>query len=111
MLLDAITKNRRRVQTILKSLADVQCAEGLSLTLKELAREELLSEEQHLKLGKALLEEELNTSRLVAVIKDTKIGQGLKFQPRLKGRNLGERGYLMDRQRDLEETFEPVATE
>ena len=27
---------------------------------------------------------------------------------RLKERNLGERGYLMDRQKDLGETFEPV---
>ena len=49
--------------------------------LKQLAREELLSEEQHLKLADALLEEEFNSSRLVDVIKDTKMGQGLKFLP------------------------------
>ena len=35
-----------------------------------------------MKLSDALLEEEINSSRLVDVIKDTKIGQGLKFLPR-----------------------------
>ena len=53
-----------------------------AFTLKQLAREELLSEEQHLKLADALLEEEFNYLRLVDVIKDTDIGQGLKFLPR-----------------------------
>ena len=32
-------------------------------------------------LAKALLEEELDSSRIVAVIKDTMIGHGLKFLP------------------------------
>ena len=35
-----------------------------------------------MKLADVLLEEEFNSSRLVGVIKDTKIGQGLKFLPR-----------------------------
>ena len=50
-----------------------------SFTLKQLAREEQISEEQRLKLSDALLEEEFNSSLLVGVIKDTKIVQGLKF--------------------------------
>ena len=32
----------------------------------------------------------------------------LALKKRLKERNLEERGYLMDRQRDLQETFESV---
>ena len=32
----------------------------------------------------------------------------LALKKRLKERNLEERGYLMDRQRDLQETSEPV---
>ena len=35
-----------------------------------------------MKLVDALLEEEFNSSRLVDVMKDTKIGKGLKFLPR-----------------------------
>ena len=62
-------------------MADADGEGALSFTLKRLACEELLSEEQHLKLAGALLEEEFNSSRLVDVIKDTKIGQGLKFLP------------------------------
>ena len=53
-----------------------------AFTLKQLACEQLLSEEQHLKLEDVLLEEEFNSSRLVYVIKYTKIGEGLKFLPR-----------------------------
>ena len=56
--------------------------EALSVNFKQFVREELLSEEQHLKLADALLEEEFNSSRLVDVIKETKIDQDLKFLPR-----------------------------
>ena len=80
ILLDGIAQNRHRVQTILMRMADADGEEAS--TLKTLPREELLSEEQHLKLADALLIEEFNSSPLVDVIKDTKIGQGLKFVPR-----------------------------
>ena len=53
-----------------------------AFTLKQLAREEHLTEEQHLKLADALLEVKFNSSRLVDVIKDTSNGQGFKFLPR-----------------------------
>ena len=46
-----------------------------TFTLKQLAREDLLSEEQHLKLADARLEEEFNSSRLMDVMKDIKIAQ------------------------------------
>ena len=69
ILLDDIAQNRHRVQTILTRMADTDGEEVF--TLKHLVPEELLSEEQHLKLADALLEEEFNSSRLVDVIKDT----------------------------------------
>ena len=46
-----------------------------------LVREELLSEEQLEKLAK--LEETFDLSAVALVIKDTKIGQGLKFLRRI----------------------------
>ena len=80
ILLDDIAQNRHRVQTFLRRMADADGEEAFNL--KQLAREELLSEKQHLKLADILLAEEFNSSRLVDVSKDTKIGQGLKFLPR-----------------------------
>ena len=50
--------------------------------LKLLVLKDLLSEEQHLELNKALLEDELDSSRIVDVIKGTKVGQGFKFLQR-----------------------------
>ena len=40
--------------------------------------------------------------------RDAVIEDNLALKKRLKDRNLADRGYLMDRQRDLEETFQPV---
>ena len=40
--------------------------------------------------------------------RDAMIEDYLALKKRLKERNLEERRYLIDRQRDLEETFEPV---
>ena len=77
ILLKDINQNRYRVETILKRLADAAGEEAFAL--KQLALEELLSEEQHLELDKALLEHELDSSRIVDIIKGTKVGQGLKF--------------------------------
>ena len=62
-----------RVQTILKRLADAEGSEHLSFTLEQLAREELLSEEHHLELDKVLLEDELDPSRIVDLIKGTQV--------------------------------------
>ena len=62
ILLKDINQNRYR-------LADAEGDEHLSFTLKQLALEELLSEEQHLELDKALLEDELDSSRIVDIIK------------------------------------------
>ena len=40
--------------------------------------------------------------------RDAMIEDYLALKKRLKERNLAERGDLMDRRRDLEETFEPI---
>ena len=50
MLLDDIAHSRYRVQSILRRLAEAEGEELLSFTLEQLAREELLSEEQHYKM-------------------------------------------------------------
>ena len=69
VLLDDIAQNRHRVQAILTRMADAYGEEAISFTLIQLSHEELLSEEQHLKIADALLEEELNSSWSVDVIK------------------------------------------
>ena len=65
------------MQTILKRLVDTEGEEHLSFTLKQLALEGLLSEEQYLEVNKALLEDELVSSRTIDVIKGTKVERGL----------------------------------
>ena len=82
ILLDDIVRNRHRVQSIIKRTADVMGEkEEMAFMLKQLAGEELLSEEQYLKLAQMDMDE-LNSSRLADVIKETKIGQGMHFLPR-----------------------------
>ena len=84
VLLDDIAQNRHRVQTIFQRLADAEGGEEqqLSFTLKQLALEGLLSEEQHLEVAEALQNDDLDSSRVAEFIKNTKTGQGLKFLPR-----------------------------
>ena len=53
----------------------------MAIILKQLAREELISDEQYLKLAQLSMKE-LNSSRLADIIKKTKVGQGIKFLPR-----------------------------
>ena len=48
--------------------------------LKRLTREELLSEEQYKKLS--ALEDLTDLEAVADIMKDTKVGQGLKFLPR-----------------------------
>ena len=42
--------------------------------------------------------------------RDAVIENYLALNKRLKECNIEERGYLMDRRRDLEETFQPIVT-
>ena len=68
-LLVDIVANRHRVQTILMWMTDADGEEAIQFTLKLLACEELLPEEQHLQLD-ALLEEKFNFSWLATIYKD-----------------------------------------
>ena len=76
MLLNDIADNRHRVQTILTRLKDNGRDEN---TLKQLVREQLLSPEQYEKLNAAAA---LDLTAIAEIIKDTKVGRGLKFLPR-----------------------------
>ena len=82
ILLKDINQNCHHVKTDLNRLSDEEGEEHLSFTLKQLALEELLSEEQHLEHDKVLVEDELDSSRILNVIKGTKVGQGLNILPR-----------------------------
>jgi len=73
MLLKDIADNRDRVQTILLRLNDGRDEN----TLKQLVREQLLSPEQHEKI-----KEDSDLIDIADIIKDTKVGRGLKFLPR-----------------------------
>ena len=77
MLVDDINNNQYRVKSILR-LSNSQ--DDIKNILEMLVREELLSEEQFEKLVK--LEDTFDLPAVTLVIKDTKIGQGLKFLPR-----------------------------
>ena len=73
MLLNDIDDNRFRVQAIFRRLNE---AVDESLVLNQLVREQLLSPEQYEKLK---TDSDLNT--IADVIKNTKVGRGLKFLP------------------------------
>ena len=73
MLFNDIADNRHRVQAILRRLND----ERDDNTLKQLVREQLLSSEQYEKI-----KEDSDLTDIADIIKDTKVGRGLKFLPR-----------------------------
>ena len=77
MLVDDINNNRYRVRSILTRLSNSQ--DDIKTIAKVLAREELLSKEQFEKLTEL---EELDLPAVALIIKDTKIGRGIKFLPR-----------------------------
>ena len=78
MLLYDIDNNRYRVNSILRRLNNSQ--DDIKNVLKRLIREELISEEQFKKLNN--LEGKFDLPAVVLVIKDTKVGRGLKFLPK-----------------------------
>ena len=73
ILLNDIADNRHRVQTILRRLNETNDEN----TLKQLVREQLLSPEQYEKI-----KENADLTAIADIIKDTKVGRGLKFLPR-----------------------------
>ena len=76
MLIDGINKNRYRIESILRRLDEAE-DDALSI-LKGLVRESLLSDKQF----ETLVELDVSDLPAVAlVIKDTKVGQRVKFLP------------------------------
>ena len=78
-MLNDIDNNRYRVKSIVTRLADAQDERNRKDILIQLAREGLLSDEQLEKLDEL---KEVDLPRVVDIVKETKIGQGLKFLPR-----------------------------
>ena len=66
-------------KSILKRLADAEGKEYLSFTLRQLSLEELLSEEQHLELDKALLKMSWILHAKLILSKVGKSGRDLSF--------------------------------
>ena len=76
MLTGDIKSNRYHVYSIFTRLDDAQDREDMLFILKQLAAEELLSPEQFEQLT---VLEQMDLPTIALVIKDTKVGQGLKF--------------------------------
>ena len=76
MLLNDIADNQHRVQTIFRRLNEAKDEN----TLNQLVREHLLSPEQYEKL-KIDADAALDLNIIADVIKNTKVGRGLKFLP------------------------------
>jgi hypothetical protein len=79
MLLDDIAQNRYRVESILNRLSGTSTP---LFVLKQLVKEELISDDQFDKLVEL---EELDLPTIAKIIRETKIGQGLKFLPKTIG--------------------------
>ena len=80
MLVNDVNRNRYRVQSIFTRLDDASDKDDALTILKELVKEELLSEEQYEKVAK--LEDLADLPAIAQIINDTKVGQGLSFLPR-----------------------------
>ena len=79
MVLSDIKNNRYRVYSILTRLNDADDdKDRIKDALQQLAREDLLSDEQFEQLMEL---EDLSLPAVADIIKETKVGQGLKFLP------------------------------
>ena len=74
-----IKSNQYRFHSISTRLDDAQDKEDMLFILKQLVAEELLLPEQFEQLSEL---EQMDLPTIALVIKDTKVGQGLKFLPR-----------------------------
>ena len=78
MLLNYIDRNRYRVQSIVSRLSDAESERDRVGILEQLTREGLLSQEQFEKLDEL---KQVDLPRVIDIIKETKIGHGIKFLP------------------------------
>ena len=79
ILLNDIDENRYRVKSILTRLGNARDEGDVANIAKQLVQEELLSLEQYKRLVE---EEDIELPTIVSIIKETKVGQGIKFLPR-----------------------------
>ena len=96
MLLNEIGRNRDRIETILKCMSLVFDSgdDNVIRTLQQLLKEELLSDEQYFKLADMVCD--LNLAKLISVIKETKVGQGMSFLPRKTSDLLDKLGLWLE---------------
>ena len=79
MLTGDIKSNRYRVHSIFTRLDGAHDKEDMLFILKQWGAEELLSTKQFEQIFEL---EQLDLPTIALVIKDTRVGQGLKFLPR-----------------------------
>ena len=81
VLVSDIDKNRYRVESVLTRLNHAHEEEDKCNVLQQLLREDLLSEDQFLRLRESE-KDLLESPTIVEVIKETNIGRGINFLPR-----------------------------
>ena len=85
MLITDIERNRQRVKDIVNRFSQAGDDRDSRLwIIKQLAKENLIMEQQYFRLVEEI--EELDIKRLIDVIKEFKIGEGLDFLPRKTNR-------------------------
>ena len=79
-----LAKNRVRVREIVRRFNQAgDDSKSRLWIIEQLAKEELLSEQQYFKLVEII--DEIDIKQLTDVIRETKIGQGMNFLPRKTG--------------------------
>ena len=96
LLVNDLEKNRLRINSILIRLNGVESEEQFLEILKNLIREELITSEQYEDLKDNFIAE---LPVIADIIRDTKIGQGLKFLPRSMKRLRQDRDRILNNDR------------
>ena len=81
MLINDIEKNRQRVKNIVHKFNQAgDDSTSRIWVIKEMVKENLITDQQYFRLVEEI--EELDTKRLIGIIKEFKVGEGLDFLPR-----------------------------
>ena len=84
MLVNDIAENRERVKEIVNRFNLAGDDKEMRLwVIEQLAKEELISEQQYFKLAEEI--DDIDVKKLTNIIGETKIGQGVNFLPRTTG--------------------------
>ena len=88
MLINDIERNRQRVKDIVNRFSQAGDDRDSRLwIIKQLAKENLIMEQQYFRLVGEI--EELDINRLIDIIKEYKVGEGLDFLPRKPNKRIG----------------------